>query len=130
MTTFVDTSALYALLDADDDHHPAAAAVADRLLGSPLLTHSFVLVETAALVQSRLGLEAVRVLVDDLLPPVDIAWVDQELYGRAQSSLLSTARRGLSLVDWTSFELMRTRQIDTAFAFDEDFVAQGFETLP
>jgi hypothetical protein len=32
MTVFVDTSALYAVLDADDDNHPPAAAEWRRLL--------------------------------------------------------------------------------------------------
>lgn len=35
---------------------------------TPLRTHSYVLVELSALVQARLGMEAVRLLHDDVMP--------------------------------------------------------------
>jgi predicted nucleic acid-binding protein len=34
--------------------------------------------------------------------------------------------RQVSLVDWTSFVLMRRRGTSEAFAFDDDFTRQGF----
>ena len=57
---FVDTSALLALLDRDDEFHARAATVI-RSLGADdaLLTHEYVIVETTALAQRRLGLGAV-----------------------------------------------------------------------
>ncbi len=42
------------------------------------------------------------------------------------SSLLAASRRSVSLVDWTSFELMREERLIDAFAFDDDFAAHGF----
>ena len=58
MSTFVDTSALYAVLDADDERHTAAGAQWDRLLAGreALHTTNYVLVETTALLQSRIGM--------------------------------------------------------------------------
>jgi predicted nucleic acid-binding protein len=49
--------------------------------------------------------------------------------------LASRGKRGLSLVDCTSFVLMRRLGVETALAFDEDFRGEGFrvygdETLP
>ena len=128
---FVDTSALYALLDYDDAHHPQAKGIWAQLLEAeaPLLTHSYVLVETFALVQRRLGLEAVRALHDDLIPVLEVVWVEEDLHGEAVEALLAYGSRAISLVDWVSFLLMRRRGIRRAFAFDEDFEQQGFETL-
>lgn len=129
---FVDTSAMYAALDADDAHHGGAAAGWNRLLDGVAagslegLTHGSVIVETSALVQRRLGMPAVRALHDGLLPALTTTWVDGELHGRAVSALLAADRREVSLVDWTSFELMRGLGIRQAFAFDDDFAAQGF----
>jgi len=59
---FVDTSAFYALLDRDDrNHQKAKKKWAEILEATPaLVTSNYVLVETLALLQSRLGLEAVR----------------------------------------------------------------------
>ena len=43
--------------------------------------------------------------------------------------LLAADKRNVSLTDWTSFEVMRDRGIDLAFAFDPGFAAQGFDVL-
>jgi uncharacterized protein len=132
----VDTSALYAVLDADDVNHDAAAA-GWRLLLDQLdrdecqpITHSSVIVEITALVQRRLGMAAVRHLHDNFLELLTTVWVDAELNQRAMTALLAANRRTVSLVDWTSFEVMRMRSIDDVFAFDDDFVDQGFTRWP
>lgn len=131
VAVLVDTSALYAVLDRDDDNHPAAAETFVGLLErAVLVTHSYVVVETAALVQRRLGVEAVRVLADDVLPAFELVYVDDSLHQAAVAALLASGTREVSLVDWTSFELMRRRGILDAFAFDDDFRRQGFGLLP
>jgi len=43
--------------------------------------------------------------------------------------LISANLRKLSLVDCTSFVLMRRLGVETAFAFDQHFVEQGFVCL-
>ena len=131
---FVDTSGLYAALDADDANHPAAAVafnrLVDRMASDPFaaVTHSGVITEATALVQRRLGIPAARTLLDDILPLIDTVWVDERLHSLAATALLAAGRRDVSLVDWTSFVVMRERAITTAFAFDNDFEAQGFRT--
>lgn len=127
----VDTSALFALLDPDDAHHgPAAAFFADAASDTALVTHNYVVVEASALVRARLGAAASRALLSELVPVLEIAWIDEELHRAATSALLAAPRRQISLVDWTSFEIMRRRDIAVAFAFDRDFSAQGFRLLP
>jgi len=132
VTVLVDTSAFFALLDVDDDDRAPAAAALQQLRADdePLLTHEYVVVETISLVQRRLGMGALRRFVDDLLPLVDVEWVDAALHAEAREAMLAGGQRGISLVDWTSFLVMRRRGIATAFAFDDDFAAQGFSTLP
>lgn len=131
MTTFVDTSAWYALLEREDPNHAAAADHwRDVVSVESLVTHSYVLVETTALVQRRLGVAAVDTFVRELSAPAAVAWVDGRLHDRAVTSLLAARRRHVSLVDWVSFELMRQRSITRAFAFDDDFRDQGFTLLP
>jgi predicted nucleic acid-binding protein len=128
VSTFLDTSALLALLDADETRHAEAARVWRRLLegDAPLVTTNYVLVETYALVQRRLGNAAVRALADELLAVVDVEWVGRELHERAVSVLIAAGRRDLSLVDAVSFEAMRQRGIERAFAFDRHFEEAGF----
>jgi predicted nucleic acid-binding protein len=130
VTVFVDTSGLLSLLDPDDESHGVAAETFAGLLAADLVTHNYVVVETAALVYSRLPRLQLRVLFRDLLPLVEVAWVDAELHEAAVSAFVSGARRRVSLVDCVSFELMRRRRIAAAFALDRDFAAQGFDTMP
>lgn len=130
MTVFVDTSAIYALLDRDDESHLAAADAFTALEEGPLMAHNYVVVESAALVQRRLGPLAVRTLFDDFLPVLELAWIDEHTHRAAVAALIASENRGVSLVDWTSFEVMRQQGINRAFAFDDDFATQGFELVP
>ena len=132
MSVFVDTSALLAVLDAGDAQHPHARAAWETLLqqDEPLLTTSYVLVETFALVQNRLGMDAVRVLADDVVPVLRGHWVGEPQHRLGVTALVAAGRRQLSLVDCVSFATMRELGLDAAFAFDRDFADQGFRTLP
>jgi predicted nucleic acid-binding protein len=73
---------------------------------------------------------AVRRLVDDLVPLLDVAWIDADLHAEAREALLAAGRRNVSLVDWTSFLVMRRHGVRRAFTFDADFAAEGFEVVP
>ena len=132
MSIFVDTSALIAFLDADQPRHAEVIDTWDRAIADEkaLFTSNYVLVESFALVQRRLGLEALRALADVLVPMLRVVWVDEELHAAAVASLLTAGRRKLSLVDCTSFELMRRRGLAEALALDDDFARQGFRRLP
>lgn len=132
MTVFVDTSGLYATLDRDDTFHQQASERWHRLLSTrePLVLTNYILVETAALVQRRLGMEALRTLVDDMLPVLLMEWITAEDHRQALAAVLGGNRRDLSLVDCTSFQVMRRLGLKTAFAFDQHFRRQGFSTAP
>src|SRR5437868_4750966 len=95
-----------------------------------LICSSYVMVETFALVQSRLGMDAVRVLAADVLPLLRVVWVDADLHSAALTALLTAGRRQLSLVDCASFETMRRLNVRRAFTFDDHFAEQGFEVVP
>jgi uncharacterized protein len=132
VTTFVDTSALLAVLDADDAQHARASRAWRDLVsgGESLLTSSYVLVETVALAQARLGLEAARALDTDVMAVIQVVWVDGTLHRPAMTALLTARRRDLSLVDCVSFEAMRRAGVTRVFAFDRHFREQGFSLVP
>lgn len=125
---FVDTSAIYALLDRDDRNHPIARKTWFELLqsGIPLLTTNYVVVESCALAQNRLGVDAVRTIQDDILPAMELHWIDPASHALAMAALLAAARRKLSLVDCSSFSVMRQADARIAFAFDRHFTNEGF----
>lgn len=132
MTTFLDTSGVLALLDADDAHHPEADAVWNKLIlaNEPLVSSNYVLVELIALVQRRLGMEAVQTIYNVLVPLLEVEWIDREIHEAASADLVRAWRRRLSLVDCSSFVVMRKLGLTKVFAFDGHFPEHGFEQIP
>jgi len=131
MPVFVDTSALIALLVADDRMHDAARDAFERLAERQqrLVTSSYVLVETYALVQRRIGIDAVSAVRESIAPLLDVVWVDAPLHDAALEAFVRADRRKLSLVDCVSFEIMSQRGIRDVFAYDKHFEEQGFEPV-
>ncbi len=131
MTTFVDTSAVLAFLDADDTNHRRAVETFDeQLRDERLVTHTYIIVETLALIQRRSGPPGVRHLVEGLVPRLEMLWVTPAVHGAATSALIAITRRRPSMVDFVSFEVMRRNRVERAFAFDKDFRDHGFRTIP
>lgn len=130
-SVFVDTSALYALIVDGDDFHERAVELFEGLKAEDarLITTSYVLVETYALLHRRIGIEAVRDVRAGLVPLLDVVWVDEELHERALDRLVDRSAGGASPVDAVSFVAMRTRAIDHAFSFDRHFGDEGFAIL-
>ena len=94
-----------------------------------LLTSNYVLVETCALLQRRHGIGYVRRLQTEAVPVLRVAWVTSEQHEAALSGLLAANRRDLSLVDCTSFVLMRELAIARVFARAPHFAEQGFSVV-
>ena len=131
-STFVDTSALLAFLDRDAARH---SEVVEAMTPRPLLqrtgiTHNYVIVEAEALVHRHHGATPARRLLDDIVPLLDIAWIDAGLHAAAVEAHLADLRRRTSLVDHVSFIVMRERQVDDALALDRDFTEAGFNARP
>jgi uncharacterized protein len=131
MNIFADTSGLFALLVKNDYMHVRARGNFNYFAENnvQLVTSSFVLVETTALLQSRIGLAPVSDFHAKILPLLEIVWVDDKWYAKAVQRLLSKNNRDISLVDALSFEIMDAFQIECAFAFDKHFEENGFATV-
>ncbi len=133
MTTFVDTSAFHAVLAETDAVHDAAVRWLDEIAvgeDEHLVTHNYVVVESTALIQARMGSAAVRAFLEDVLPACEVRFVAEPLHARATSAFLAGLGRRPSFVDRVSFEMMREHGVRRAFAFDRDFRNEGFETVP
>lgn len=124
---FLDTSAIYALADEADPNHKRAKRLFQHALeaGEDLLVHSYILVESAALIQSRLGLaQALRFLQES--ESFAVHWVTPADHRRGVDLLSKRSRRKLSLVDCVSFVVMQRLGVKRALAFDPDFEREGF----
>lgn len=132
MIVFVDSSAVIALIDADVRFHIPSKQVWQEVLtqDAQLVTSNYILVEALAIIQNRIEIQAVRLFQQDILPVLNVIWIDEFTHAKGVSAMLAASRRGLSLVDCVSFETMRAGGITHAFSFDRHFSEQGFQVIP
>jgi uncharacterized protein len=129
---YVDTSAFLAVVHAGDDQHERAFETWRNLIenNERLICNNYVLVESIALVQHRIGMEALAILHNEIIPYMEVEWLDESLHNAIVNAALSSKRRKLSFVDLSSFDTMRRHNIDTVFTFDSHFHEQGFDVIP
>lgn len=132
MIMFVDTSVFLAVLNQDDPNNQAASERLADLVesGEELFCTNYILVEAYALLQSRLGMDAIRDFQRTILPSIKIIWLGEEEHMRIVEKFISNNRRSVSFVDHSSFDAMRHKGIDTVFTFDKHFREQGFTVIP
>lgn len=127
---FVDTSAFFAHLVAEDRHHPQARALFERAGRESwtLVTTNAVVSETYTLirVRARNGRELAVAFLDDIrdglcaverVGPIDEA--------RAMDLLRQYGDKSFSFCDALSFMAMERLGLTDALAFDEDFRSYG-----
>ena len=126
-TVFVDTSGFYAALDNADPFHAASVEFFRRAVtdGWSLVTTNYVAHESWALIQRRLGMEAVKDFDRGLLRHGQLIFVDTTLHQAGVQRCLTANRRNLSLTDCVSLEWMNRAQIAEAIAHDAHFVEAG-----
>ncbi|HOT23731.1 MAG TPA: PIN domain-containing protein [Thermoleophilia bacterium] len=130
MSVFVDTSAFMALLDRTEPEHGSILRAWER--GNEdaegFFTTNYVALESIAVAQRRWGMAAVRALIDEFLPLVDVVWTTPDDHDAGVDALLAADRRRLSLVDCVSFVVMRRLAVRLYLAIDPHFAEQGFES--
>jgi len=128
----VDTSAYFALTDADDANHAAAFAIVTRLADERwrLFTTNFILAETHALLLARLdrGI-ALKVLQEINQSSTTIVRATRADERRALAILKQYQDKDFSYSDAVSFAIMERLRIPYSFAFDRHFAQYGFTIL-
>ncbi len=125
---FLDTSAIYALADAADPNHKRAKMFFHQALQADedFLVHNYVLVESTALLQNRLGFNSARRFVHES-ENFHIHWITHQDHQKGVDLWNKQGKRGLSLVDCVSFIVMRRNKVKRYLGFDPDFEREGFQ---
>ena len=132
MSIYIDSSAFLAVIDASDKFHPSAVSVWQELLDQQerLVISSYTLIETIAVLHSRLGTIVVTRFLSDLLPAVEVVWADVSDHKAAVLAMLvRPGKSGPSIVDCMSFHVIRQRQIGDVFTYDKHFQGHGFNVI-
>jgi predicted nucleic acid-binding protein len=125
MSLFVDTSIWYAAADKSDAGNSIAKAILAG--GDPLVTTGHVLIETWTLIRNRLGRRAAERFWEGLRNGVaTIETVGTADLETAWGIGTSYRDQDFSIVDRTSFAVMRRLGIERAASLDDDFAVFRF----
>lgn len=120
-----DSSAILALLDADDGDHARAVDIAAAIAGDrrPCFVTNYIEAEAHALLLRKLGRAIARewLLTGGL--PVVAALPAEE--ARAKALLASHTDKDWTLCDAISFAVIEARRVSRAFTFDHHFRQYG-----
>ena len=135
MKLFVDTGAFIALLDADDENHKAAAAFYrnSKEKGARFVTTNFVVSETMNYLRARISHDIAVLFRENLKKSGfnEIIIVTSSIEEAAFALFKRYADKDFSFTDCTSFSIMRSLKLKTAFAFDKHFgQMEGLNRLP
>jgi predicted nucleic acid-binding protein len=130
-SVFVDTSAWYALVDADDSDHAVAVAfhTGNKI---PLITTNALFSETLTLIRYRIGIDAAcafgeMLKASSFIRMVTVMPEDEE---RAWGIFCKYRDQNFSFADCTSFAVMERMKLDMAFTFDRHFKVMQFTVVP
>jgi predicted nucleic acid-binding protein len=132
---FADTAGWGHLVDPTQTHHSLAAALyrRERQRDRKFITTNYVINELVALLTSPLHIPRTEVInfIESLKtsPHVEIVHVDASLDEQAWELLKKRSDKDWSLVDCTSFIVMKQRDITEAFTTDRHFEQAGFVLL-
>jgi len=120
-----DSSAILALLDADDADHARAVAVAREIAseGRPSFITNYAEAEAHALLVRKLGRTIARQwLLTGGLPVVPVLPAEEH---KAKDILARHADKDWTLCDAISFAVVDSRHVSRAFTFDHHFRQYG-----
>jgi uncharacterized protein len=120
-----DSSAILALLDADDRDHDHAVAVARVIAAAkrPSFITNYLEVEAHALLVRKLGRAIARDwLLTATLPVVRVLPAEEQ---RAREIIARHSDKDWTLCDAMSFAVMDARRVSRAFTFDRHFRQYG-----
>ena len=124
---FLDTSAIYALADRDDENHHEAVRLYQEALTKRegFIIHNYIIVESAALLHRRLDQKiAVQFLQD--AGSFTTIWIDEDIQATARKRLEAPNSSQISFVDAISFQVMTRHRLENCLTFDKHFAQEGF----
>lgn len=124
---FLDTSALYAYINARDPDHKKVRNFLDNFKGRVVITN-YIFDEIVTLVLARLGHEK-AIFVGNILnksPQMDKIWITQSDEKNAWEFFVLRKDKNYSFTDCISFVVMKRLKISRCLALDSHFKQEGF----
>lgn len=135
MKIFIDTGAFIALTDADDENHQAAVTFyrGSKERGGRFLTTNFVVCETMNYLRAKVSQRVAVFFRENLKKSglIETIQVTPSVEDEAFIIFKRYSDKDFSFTDCTSFAVMRSLKLKSAFAFDKHFEQlEGINRLP
>ena len=135
MKLFIDTGAFIALTDADDENHKPAVAFYRNAKekGARFVTTNFVFCETMNYLRARISHHIAALFRENLKKSgfIEIVTVTPSIEDGAFTIFKRYTDKDFSFTDCTSFSIMSSLKLKSAFAFDKHFEQfEGIGRLP
>jgi predicted nucleic acid-binding protein len=134
---FIDTCGFIGIMVEADQYFKRAAPYFSELLQQsvPLITTNLIIAESYPLIHRfsypKNALHFLEVITDACQKNyLNLIYSTASHYQQAELLLQKYADHDLSLVDATSFSIMKERNISKVFGFDSHFRLEGFELVP
>lgn len=127
---FVDTSALYAWVNKDDEFHQKVVKFI-KITPYLLVTTNLIFAETISLITKRVGKETAIKFGERLknTEKISIMYLSEEYEEKAWKLFSEDKKIGFDYIDATCFIFMQETGIETALSFDKHFRQLGFKTV-
>lgn len=129
---FVDSSALIALFFVSDKFHKRAIKFQLNNVSEKFVTSNIVVIEALGWIRYKLGQKRAVDAGEKIFwsKDLDILNVSSDDENEAWKYFKEIKGDGVSMVDCTSFAIMKRKGITKVFTFDQDFKKAGFTVLP
>ena len=126
---FLDSSAIFAIADKDDDFHQTALNAYTK--SRHVLTHSVIFLEAFSLISKRIAKHVALDVLDKFRrsPRIETVFVDEFLQNAGWQRCLEFSDKEWDWIDCISFELMERNGVRSALTLDRHFRQAGFNIL-
>ncbi len=131
---FIDTGAFYASKVTNDINHSSALVIENHIREGrygKMITTNYILDEFYTLLRGRVVHEEIIRIGDSIRhsPNIRIVWILEALEEKAWNFFKEHQDKTFSFTDCTSFVVMHTLRMNTAFTYDSHFEQAGFQVI-
>jgi predicted nucleic acid-binding protein len=131
---FIDTGAFYAAKVKNDINYLSAAKIERDIQGGKygkMVTTNYILDELFTLLRGRISHEEIIQIGETIKksPNIRVIWILEALEEKAWAIFKTHQDKTYSFTDCTSFVIMHSLGIETAFTYDKHFEQAGFQII-
>ena len=131
MNLFIDSSAFVALRSVEDPAHRRALQLMQAVGNdyAEFVTSHFIIAESITVISQKVSHHDAVDFRDHDIADIRVMRITEELEYQAFEIFRNLTSKNVSFIDCTSFALMRSLGLTTAFAFDDHFKQHRFKLL-